>query len=317
METIVSDGVTYTKAGVLARQKGYTADYLGQLCRAGKVTCLLVGRTWYIDGSSLLTHIDSKRKPTRPAEISNKINIKIDHGLDRASASERVLPPLSKKTRRFLNEALSVPVTVHSASSRPTEVVYHVDSTALSPTLERPAGYMPMTVVDAPIPTIKPILPVFKPEILPVSLEDAVSLPVVAAETRKIRLDAVPPPPVALQGTIAVTEITDPEPEPPQYLEYQQPEAKKVSHPVNRLKVVRDGTPRPMSFRPASVVAADDHRSNHFLVLLLLLGGVGLAVLAANTEAYLVANSSASHATFIFDFSHMRELVERIVFQHL
>lgn len=63
MEVITIDGVEYVKAAQLARQFKYTSDYVGQLCRAGKVDAKLVGRTWYVNPDSLAGH-----KTTRYAE---------------------------------------------------------------------------------------------------------------------------------------------------------------------------------------------------------------------------------------------------------
>ena len=40
---------------------GYTHDYIGQLCRSGKVKGQLVGRTRFVDKESLLAHMESTR----------------------------------------------------------------------------------------------------------------------------------------------------------------------------------------------------------------------------------------------------------------
>ena len=71
METVTLDGVEYTKATTAAKQHGYTSDYVGQLCRAGKVDAQLVGRSWYVNIESLLTHrkgrYRSNQKKTKQA----------------------------------------------------------------------------------------------------------------------------------------------------------------------------------------------------------------------------------------------------------
>jgi hypothetical protein len=38
---------------------GYNTDYLGQLCRSGRLDCRMVGSTWFITKESLRQHIDS------------------------------------------------------------------------------------------------------------------------------------------------------------------------------------------------------------------------------------------------------------------
>ena len=56
METISVDGENYVKASSIARELGYTADYVGQLCRAGTVEAKMVGRSWYVNEDSLRGH---------------------------------------------------------------------------------------------------------------------------------------------------------------------------------------------------------------------------------------------------------------------
>ncbi len=56
MDTVTHNGVVYTKASIVARDLGYTRDYLGQLCRAKKIDGRMVGRVWYLSVSSLKSH---------------------------------------------------------------------------------------------------------------------------------------------------------------------------------------------------------------------------------------------------------------------
>lgn len=56
MEKISVNGEEYVKASSIARELGYTSDYVGQLCRSGAVASTMVGRTWYVDEDSLRKH---------------------------------------------------------------------------------------------------------------------------------------------------------------------------------------------------------------------------------------------------------------------
>jgi len=67
MNSLTVEGKNYVKASVIARDLGYTADYVGQLCRAGKVKAELVGRTWYVDKDSIKSH-----KTTRYRSVHKK-----------------------------------------------------------------------------------------------------------------------------------------------------------------------------------------------------------------------------------------------------
>lgn len=60
METVTLEGKEYVKAKSAARELGYTSDYIGQLCRAGKIDSRLVGRSWYVDIGELSSHKQSR-----------------------------------------------------------------------------------------------------------------------------------------------------------------------------------------------------------------------------------------------------------------
>ncbi|MFZ2252679.1 MAG: hypothetical protein WAW13_00725 [Minisyncoccia bacterium] len=65
METLVLDGKSYVKASKAARDLGYATDYVGQLCRSGKVSAHLIGRTWYVNADELGTHRVEKKRMSR------------------------------------------------------------------------------------------------------------------------------------------------------------------------------------------------------------------------------------------------------------
>jgi hypothetical protein len=60
MKKIVIDGKTYQKATDVAKDLGYTSDYVGQLCRAGKVEAQQVGRTWFVVPETIHEHKKSR-----------------------------------------------------------------------------------------------------------------------------------------------------------------------------------------------------------------------------------------------------------------
>ena len=62
MNTIEADGKTYIKAADAARAIGYTADYVGQLCRKGAIDARFVGRSWYVREGELERQKKSKSR---------------------------------------------------------------------------------------------------------------------------------------------------------------------------------------------------------------------------------------------------------------
>ncbi len=65
MEYLTLNEKTFIKANKIARELGYTADYIGQLCRAGKVEAQLVGRTWYVEEKSIRSHKQTRYRSTK------------------------------------------------------------------------------------------------------------------------------------------------------------------------------------------------------------------------------------------------------------
>jgi hypothetical protein len=60
MQELVLNGKTYVKAVDIAKHLGYTSDYVGQLCRSGKVDAEQVGRAWYVVPDTIKSHKQSR-----------------------------------------------------------------------------------------------------------------------------------------------------------------------------------------------------------------------------------------------------------------
>lgn len=128
MESIRLDEKVFIKATALAKKLGYTADYIGQLCRAGKVSAQLVGRSWYVEEGSLTEHKRSKsrsnKKVTKKAAAKDLAKTK-DKGQTKTSvASSRWTDPLGR------------------------EPIYSSDETDLFPTPRRPEPSQTQAVND-------------------------------------------------------------------------------------------------------------------------------------------------------------------------
>jgi hypothetical protein len=125
METLEHNGVTYVKVSVLAKRFNYTTDYIGQLCRQGKVEAKLVGRSWFVRESSLLEHGSDRLKNTRPNEILSKINAKSLSDSEGMSTRVNIFPQLSKHSHRTLFADAPHHVAIHIT---PEPAVYQTSS---------------------------------------------------------------------------------------------------------------------------------------------------------------------------------------------
>lgn len=72
-DTLCIEGKTYMASSSAAKKVGYTSDYVGQLCRGGKVDAMRVGRAWFVDVASLSAYITSGDVPVlRHTSVSEK-----------------------------------------------------------------------------------------------------------------------------------------------------------------------------------------------------------------------------------------------------
>lgn len=55
-DSIILQGKTYISARRAAKKINYAQDYVGQLCRAGKLDCTMIGRSWFVTEESLFAH---------------------------------------------------------------------------------------------------------------------------------------------------------------------------------------------------------------------------------------------------------------------
>lgn len=95
METLVLEGKTYVKASKAAQSSGYTSDYVGQLCRGGKVDAHLVGRSWYVN----IDDLDSHR-----AEFKRASRVKAREQV-RKTLEERKKEEIESKAKHYASHA--------------------------------------------------------------------------------------------------------------------------------------------------------------------------------------------------------------------
>lgn len=125
MDKVVLDGTTYVKASVAAKEFKYTADYVGQLCRAKKIDARLVGRTWFVNPESLVEHKSNKysslKTDSKTSEESTDISINI----------KAVSPVLTSKAAKSINHSLPTNET------RSLRVSYEQDEETLIPHINK------------------------------------------------------------------------------------------------------------------------------------------------------------------------------------
>lgn len=72
MDEITIDDKTYISSKRAAAITGYAKDYVGQLCREGRVEARLIGRSWYVLEDSIRKHrFDTEEEKTESAQMED------------------------------------------------------------------------------------------------------------------------------------------------------------------------------------------------------------------------------------------------------
>lgn len=74
MDELTLHGEIYISSKRAAKITGYTKDYVGQLCREGRITAQLVGRNWYVHESSIRKHRFTLEDKSHNTSSSHKIS---------------------------------------------------------------------------------------------------------------------------------------------------------------------------------------------------------------------------------------------------
>lgn len=260
MDVITHNGVSYKKATAVAKEFGYTTDYIGQLCRAKKVDARLVGRAWYVNVADLEEHKRNRYKTDFLAKVEAKDPL---HGLrtpttevtatEESTAVRRpvaVPPPLKNKTVKmashFKAESLRVPVS------------YVSDEQDLLPRVRKDSG----VATRIPVMSAEPIAPQpqRKPEPIPEPEPvEAVRVRITKRrQTKPTLLKAEAPPEIVLKGDITVQaaeESTVPLPAEVPMTEKESKDSPTVTTPAAAVTKVA----------PVSPAKRDNHKNKDIL----------------------------------------------------
>src|SRR3989344_3059644 len=122
---IFGTGKEYISASRAGKLTDYTSDYIGQLCRAGRITGKLIGRTWFVDLEALKLH-KKNRKLGKPKNDASQILCSNPDVSYRSTplksfsfayeSDERSLLPELSKTGRYVAPVTSIFLVRHSAA---------------------------------------------------------------------------------------------------------------------------------------------------------------------------------------------------------
>lgn len=292
MNTVSVDGVVYTKAGVLAKKYGYTTDYIGQLCRSGKVGCQLVGRTWYVSEDSVLVHKNGRYGKVRLDEKSFINNVESQ---DENTERVEVRPVLTRTSAKLIGNQF--PKNSHNFSP----LRYEADEVDL----------LPSPLQSRAIPNEGQKLHTL-PEEKPIKVK------VISEKKTKQELNFTDIPAVSLRGQLTVGSfendyISEEIKDLPLRAPIERLSDNDLPEAVNHLPEINENVSKdlPQVTRPPVIelslqrsVKSYSPVSNSLLLAVVLVCSLtlGLASLLVSEVTMVSANSSASVLKFNLDF---------------
>ena len=117
MDEILIEGKKYVSSKQAAKMTGYAKDYIGQLCREGRVPARLVGRSWYVLESAIQDHRfgsqDVEARPVQPEPAMSLTHtwesVRYEASdtealpsLNRLERSERAFEPMEEEEREAM-----------------------------------------------------------------------------------------------------------------------------------------------------------------------------------------------------------------------
>jgi hypothetical protein len=219
METIEMDGIEYLKASAAAKQFGYTSDYVGQLCRGGKVRARLIGRAWFVDPTSIEEYQQGKYQDDSG---SGELSRESDTSRNTRSSRRNVKVRISNKAVTSLHTQKLAQVR----NSRTLHVNYEPDESELFPTL-RMRESLPASVPVNDLPKKS------GSKTVRIRRAEAIEVPIKSQAKRPTTFAADELPEVSLSGKIAVMDVSPEEIEAHETADDADPVVSAVkSHPV-------------------------------------------------------------------------------------
>lgn len=105
---------------------GYTSDYVGQLCRLGKLECKMIGRSWFVSEESVIKHREAVA-----SDLNSKVNSNIGADTIKSvdTGSDFTVHLLLLDSQKFIY--LSAPTLISTPVSTPIET--HITSSVPTP----------------------------------------------------------------------------------------------------------------------------------------------------------------------------------------
>ena len=177
MDEILIEEKKYVSSKRAAKITGYAKDYIGQLCREGRVPARLVGRSWYVLETAIQDHrfgdtsdvpMKNEKKATRPEESATAFPSTWEAPRYEASSAVELLPSV--------NRLQSTETLTHADTREDSEISSHLQDSWRA-WFERIEPAIPDDMPDMPSP--EPVKILEREADMPESEEDkGVEIPI-------------------------------------------------------------------------------------------------------------------------------------------
>src|SRR3989344_1594350 len=113
--SLLFDGKKFISSGEASKGANFAPDYIGQLCRGGKLVCRRVGKAWFVEEESLLSYkaLDLNHAPSKAHRLNG--NVRVEEVMVAPVELEPLIPPFLKEvspsaaTEDFASDSFSPP----------------------------------------------------------------------------------------------------------------------------------------------------------------------------------------------------------------
>jgi hypothetical protein len=109
MDELIIDEKRYISSKQAAKVTGYAKDYVGQLCREGRVQAQLVGRSWYVLESAILDHRFGAGAPQTVASDVQDVGVPVVWQAPRYEPTQSDPLPVIERSQEVV-EVVDLPV---------------------------------------------------------------------------------------------------------------------------------------------------------------------------------------------------------------
>jgi len=144
-EELTLDGVKYISVKRAAEITKYSKDYVGQLCREGKILGSRIGRNWYIAEKSILRHRTENSTEISPvSKIRQNENVRLLDSINQAEEDR------NKSFSQSRENIYSEPLATYYSDDRPVLPQLRRGTEALKERLPKDNGHViPINIIDS------------------------------------------------------------------------------------------------------------------------------------------------------------------------